>query len=301
MEQQQESATCLEILKNAESILHESETIATNNLEMLEEDGEKIRHIVRSTGMIENSLDMSVRRIAQMEHPFCPWARNTKTPRRNADTLALDCTSKNGTAQTWGMKGMLHKRMDWTKKWKTRYCIIDGDVLNYYKGTKQMQSKPRGTIVLKGATITEHTYGEFGRDKCFSITPMNKRQGVVFECPNPSDYGSWITWLRKAAGTAFEATDANSPNSVASLPASTTSGVGVATAAPSHERTRCCMGVEEDKALDGIIGTLDNLDRIGRTTKGTLDDQKHQLQSITAKVEQLDKQLVGYTWRINKL
>ena len=299
MEQQQESATCLEILKNAESILHESETIATNNLEMLEEDGEKIRHIVRSTGMIENSLDMSVRRIAQMEHPFCPWARNTKTPRRNADTLALDCTSKNGTAQTWGMKGMLHKRMDWTKKWKTRYCIIDGEVMNYYEGTKQMHSKPRGTIVLKGATITEHTYSEFGRDNCFSITQSSKRNGILFECPTPNDYMSWITWLRKAAGTESQAPASTLPNSATSLPVSPTSDIGAATRIARD--ARCCIGVEEDKVLDEIANSLDNLDRLARTTKEVINDQTHQIQSITCRAAQLDRRVIEYSRRVKEI
>jgi len=294
MDQQQQSTTCLEFLKNAESSLHESETIAINNLEMLEADGEKIRNIARSTGMIENSLDMSVKRIAQMEHPFCPWARNSKTPRRNADTL--DCKNQNGTAQTWGMKGMLHKRMDWTKKWKTRYCIIDGDVLHYYKGTKQMHSTPRGTIVLKGATITEHTYSEFGRDNCFAITQIGKRNGVLFECPTSSDYMSWITWLRKAAGAESETPASTLPNSAASLPASTTSDIGAATR--SAGVARCCMGVEEDQVLDGILDTLDNLDRLGRTSKDVIDDQTHQMQNITGKVERLDKRVQEYTKRL---
>lgn len=296
MEQQQEQTTCLELLKNAESILRESETIASNNLEMLEEDGEKLRHIFRSTGMIETSLDMSVKKIAQMEHPFCSWSRNTKIRRRNADTLSLDCTSENGNAQTWAMKGMLLKRTDWTKKWKTRYCVIDGEVLNYYES---MHSKLRGTIVLKGATITEHAYSEYGRDNCFSITQISKRNGILFECPRSNDYMSWITWLRKATGTEPRAPTSTLPNSAASLLASSTSGIGAATR--SARDGRCCIGVEEDKVLDGIEHALDNLDRFARTTKKVINDQTHQIQSISCRAAQLDRRVVEYSKRVKEI
>lgn len=298
-QQQQQEHTCLGYLKYAQRMLHESETIATNNLEQLAADRERLHNIAKSTERIHGTLDVSENRIAQMEHPWALWTPRAKTPKRN-DFLAQSCNNQTVTAQNWGMKGLLHKRTDWTKKWNVRYCIIDGDVLHYYKSTKQVQSKPRGTIILTGATITEHAFSEFGRDKCFSITPSNKRHGILFECTTPSDYTSWITWLRKAAccrETGGSGVLSNSSNALASsLPSN--AGMNGASNGSLAVATRVGMGTQEDEALDQIIHNLDDLDRLARITGQEIDNQKLFLEKINNNVAGASRRVMDATRRV---
>ena len=179
-----------------------------------------------------------------------------------------------------------------------RYCIIDGQVMHYYKSNKQLQSKPRGTIILTGATITEHASRELGGDKRFSITPLNKRKGILFET-TPRDYTNWIACLRKATccrKTGESEVLSNSSDACASsLPSST--GMNGASNG-SAVGTRVGMGTQEDEALDQIIHNLDDLDRLARITGQEIDNQKLFLEKINNNVAGASRRVMDATRRV---
>lgn len=290
MEEQQEQQTCLGYLRSAQRQLHEAERIGADNLEMLAADREKICHIAKSCETIHRTFDSSEQTILEMEHPWSLWKRKAKIPQRNTDILSGHCSKRRVTPQTWRMKGFLQKRMHWTKKWKPRYCVIDGEVLHYYK--KQSHKKPRGTIVLAGATITEHAYTEFGIDNCFSIMPQNARHAVIFECPRPADYRTWITHLQRATHKTVSVTSASGAAAASSsnhMAASTSS-------APPAFAT--LGGPEEDEAVDDIISTLDSIDVINRVTREELDDQTQFLKHITDSVVHADQRATDGARRV---
>lgn len=280
MEQQQQQPTTLGYLKSARRALHETETMGADNLDLLAAQRETLISLAKKTEAIHQRLNESEQKITEMEHPWSLWTRKAKLPSRDSDASARYCNNRTGTIRTWRMKGYLHKRTRWSKKWKTRYCILDGEVLHYYKSEKQILAKPRGTIVLTGAVITEHTYNDLGRDNCFSVTVAGAHHKVLFECFLPADYMTWITHLRKAAGVA------KVPVMTVPDASNTSSSLSVVTAA----QTSVCdvTASERDEVLDHILHSLDNIDVISRVMQEELDDQNDFLRYVTNSVVNAD-------------
>merc|ERR1712224_639593 len=71
----------------------------------------------------------------------------------------------------------------------------DGDVIHYYM--KKDDSKPRGYMNLKGATLTEVHYDDSGRDNCFSLTDPKTNVTTLIAVETTSDYHTWITCIRR--------------------------------------------------------------------------------------------------------
>lgn len=95
--------------------------------------------------------------------------------------------------------GELEKRgHKWTKGWRKRYCVLEGQSLRYYGLPHTSSSVPRGTIALIRSTTISYMNDSSQDPKEFHVSTLLKNC-MLCKCAYPSACWCWCVQIVSAA------------------------------------------------------------------------------------------------------
>ncbi|XP_078258100.1 rho GTPase-activating protein 24 isoform X2 [Rhinoraja longicauda] len=105
--------------------------------------------------------------------------------------------------------GWLRKQGGFVKTWHTRWFVLKGDQLHYYKD--EDENRPLGTIFLPGNNVTEHsTNGDESRKFLFEIVPGGDRDRMttnhetyLLMASAQNDMEDWVKTIRRVIWAPF--------------------------------------------------------------------------------------------------
>uniref|UniRef100_A0A4W3HXW8 Rho GTPase-activating protein 24 n=1 Tax=Callorhinchus milii TaxID=7868 RepID=A0A4W3HXW8_CALMI len=122
---------------------------------------------------------------------------------------SLDSSQSVRTRQNVIKCGWLRKQGGFVKTWHTRWFVLKGDQLHYYKD--EDENRPLGTIFLPGNKVTEHSYnGDEARKFLFEIVAGGDRDRMtanhetyLLMASTQNDMEDWVKTIRRVIWAPF--------------------------------------------------------------------------------------------------
>jgi len=92
-------------------------------------------------------------------------------------------------------QGKLTKLGGQVKKWKNRFCKLEGNFLKYFRLNDGVQGDLLGRLLLSEATVTNIASSVYNKQFLFGVTPYGRKRTYVFGAKNEEELGEWTRLL----------------------------------------------------------------------------------------------------------
>eukprot|EP01127_Copromyxa_protea_P005374 TRINITY_DN15312_c0_g1_i1.p1 TRINITY_DN15312_c0_g1~~TRINITY_DN15312_c0_g1_i1.p1 ORF type:complete len:484 (+),score=103.94 TRINITY_DN15312_c0_g1_i1:376-1827(+) len=100
-------------------------------------------------------------------------------------------------------EGELKKQGHVVKSWKTRWFIIQGDQLFYFK-SRQEQNRPLGQVPLDGCTVRVDT--KLKKTNCFELVSVAINKTFYIQCNSKAQMDDWMNAITEGAESKWKVT-----------------------------------------------------------------------------------------------